>query len=846
MFCDEQAHHYELMKHNDELQEALLAEKKHSQHYIELFEFSPIGYLILDNNSSINQVNLQGASLLGMEQTELVGQTFKNYITVKHKGTFNKVIRKAFEGNEIQGCEVSVEIGPRILWLYVKAKLANLSNVGKYCLVTIIDITDRKQTEIEAKKYEYQLASLNRSFITLLDNTTDLIYYKDRESRFQFCSQTLAKVTGHEKWQDMIGKNDYEVFPIDVARTYHEEEVDIFQQGTSLLNKVDPYYNEEGKQRWISTNKWPIFDDDKETVIGLFGIRRDVTAKYENEQKTKLAASVFTYARESIVITDADGTMLDVNDTFSRTLGYSREEVIGRNSRMLQSGKQPPEFYVDMWQALVGEGYWSGEVWNRRKSGEIYAEMKTISAIRDENDNITHYVSLGSDITQMKEHQKQLEHIAHYDLLTNLPNRSLLADRLSQAMLQCSRNNNLLAVVFLDLDSFKGVNDRYGHDVGDELLIVLSRRMKKALRKGDSLARIGGDEFVAVLTGLENIKDCEPVLERLLLAASCSTTIGEVSLSVSASIGVTFYPHDNVTADLLMRHADKAMYKAKELGKNRYHVFDTARDDAVKVEQKSLKAIRNALDEHQFVIHYQPKVNMRTGSVIGVEALIRWQHPRRGLVFPNDFLPVIENHPMSIEVGEWVINTALTQLEQWVKAEINQPESISVNISAIQLQQPNFMQRLTELLSSYPTVKPSSLILEVLETSALDDVQHVSETINACMALGVRFALDDFGTGYSSLTYLRRLPADLIKIDRSFVRDMLHDTDDLAIVEGVIALAKSFKRDVIAEGVETVEHGTALLQLGCEFAQGYGIAKPMPAKDIPAWIDTWKPDVSWQ
>jgi len=564
------------------------------------------------------------------------------------------------------------------------------------------------------------------------------------------------------------------------------------------------------------------------------------------EEKLTLAASVFTHARESIIITDAAGLILDVNDTFKHTTGFSHKEVVGKNPRILQSGRQSPEFYVDMWQALMKEGYWGGEVWNRRKDGGVYAELKTISAVRDEHGITTHYVALGYDITPTKEHQDQLEHIAHYDVLTNLPNRVLLSDRLSQAMLHCNRHERSLAVVFLDLDGFKAINDTHGHDVGDELLIALSLSMKKALREDDTLSRIGGDEFVAVLADLTTVEDCEPVLERLLLAASEPVTIGDAVLNVSASIGVTLYPQDHVDADLLMRHADQAMYVAKESGKNRYHLFNTAQDDAVKLHRESLEAIRSALDNQQFVLHYQPKVNMRTGKVVGVEALIRWQHPERGLLNPIEFLPVIENNLMMIEVGEWVINTVLTQISQWQKMGLNLPVSASVNIAAVQLQQPDFTQRLTTQLAAHPDVEPRYLELEVLETSALDDVHHVSTIMNDCMALGVNFALDDFGTGYSSLTYLRRLPASLIKIDQSFVRYMLNDADDLAIVEGVIALAKSFKRDVIAEGVETIEHGTALLQLGCDLVQGYGIARPMPANDIPMWISDWKPDVSWQ
>ncbi|MEH6446813.1 MAG: EAL domain-containing protein [Oceanospirillaceae bacterium] len=584
--------------------------------------------------------------------------------------------------------------------------------------------------------------------------------------------------------------------------------------------------------------------DDSGNKNRLVGTSLNITKHKRAEEKLKLAASVFTHAREGIIITDASGIIIKVNDRFSEMTGYNCEEVVGKNPRFLQSKKQSPEFYTHMWHTINTKDYWSGEVWNRRKNGEVYAEMKTISAVRNEYGITTHYVALSNDITLMKEHQQQLEHIAHFDILTNLPNRVSLAEHLSQTMSQCHRQMKVMAVAFLDLDGFKMVNDKYGHSVGDELLIALSVRMKGALREGDCLARIGGDEFIAVLADLTAVEDCKPILERLLLAASGAVEINDVVLNVSTSIGVTCYPQDNVSADQLMRHADQAMYVAKESGKNCYYHFDLIQDDAVKVQKEMLEGIRSALDNHQFVLHYQPKVNMRTGIVTGTEALIRWQHPKRGLISPLDFLPIIENNHLIIEVGEWVIETALRQISQWQAIGIDMP--ISVNIAALQLQQLNFTQRLTTMLAVHHEVEPCYLELEILETSALEDVELVTKTMNDCMALGVKFSLDDFGTGYSSLTYFRRLPAGIIKIDQSFVRSMLDNDDDLAIVQGVVTLAQSFNRNVIAEGVETIEHGTALLQLGCELAQGYGIAMPMSASDIPAWIDEWRPDVKWQ
>jgi len=561
-------------------------------------------------------------------------------------------------------------------------------------------------------------------------------------------------------------------------------------------------------------------------------------------QKLKRAASVFSSAHESIIITDSTATITEVNDAFSYITGYSPDDVLGKNPRILQSGRQSPEFYVEMWDAILTKGHWHGEIWSRRKNGDIYPERMTISAVKSDAGLVQHYISVSTDITDIKTYQGQLEHIAHFDSLTNLPNRVLLADRLRQAMMQCQRRNLSLSVAFLDLDGFKEVNDLHGHNVGDELLVAVSQRMKDALREGDTLARIGGDEFIAVMIDLEKPEDSEPVLERLLKSAAYPMTVNDIEMQVSASIGVAFYPQDGVTSDQLMRRADQAMYGAKQAGKNRYHHFDIAQDNAVKIQLENIENIRSALDRSEFVMHFQPKVNMRTSEVIGVEALIRWQHPVRGLIASLEFLSAIEGHTISLEMGEWVIGAALRQISQWRSIGINLP--ISVNITAYQLQQDNFAKRLAALLSAHPEVPSHRLELEILETSVLSDINRVSATMNACHDLGVRFALDDFCTGYSSLNHLRHLPAHMIKIDQSFVRDMLEDADDLAIIKGVVELAKAFHREVIAEGVETIEHGEALLKLGCELAQGYGIARPMPAADIPQWLDTWKPHDPWQ
>jgi diguanylate cyclase (GGDEF)-like protein/PAS domain S-box-containing protein len=676
---------------------------------------------------------------------------------------------------------------------------------------------------------------------TLLNTLPDLVWLKDVDGVYLSCNSRFERFVGTSE-SDIIGKTDYDLFGREMADFFRKHDQAAMSNNVATVNDELISFADDGHSEMLETTKTPMFDSQGQ-LIGVLGIGHNITARKTAETRLQLAASVFTHAREGIVITDAAGNIVDVNDTFSRITGYSREEALGKNPRMFKSGQHRADYYTAMWETLTETGHWDGEVWNRRKNGELYAELITISAVRDAAGTTQNYVALFTDITQMKEHEKQLEHIAHYDALTALPNRVLLADRLRHAKLQCQRRNRSLAVVYLDLDGFKAVNDNHGHKVGDELLIEVAQRMKEALREGDTLARIGGDEFVAVLVDLVQPQDCEPVLGRLLQAASAPVLVGEAMLHVSASIGVTIYPQDGADADLLLRHADQAMYQAKQGGKNRYHLFDVAHDEAVTTRHESIGHIRSALDQRQFVLHYQPKVNMRTGAVVGVEALVRWQHPERGLLLPAAFLPIIEDHPVIVGLGEWVIATALAQMAEWLAAGLQIP--VSVNIGARQLQQEGFVARLSQLLAAHPDVQPSCLQLEILETSALEDIAQVSGVMRACQALGVHFALDDFGTGYSSLTYLKRLPVELLKIDQSFVRDMLDDPDDLAIVQAVMGLAHAFNRQVIAEGVETVAHSEQLLPLGCELVQGYGIALPMTAGELPGWLASWQPPAAW-
>lgn len=462
----------------------------------------------------------------------------------------------------------------------------------------------------------------------------------------------------------------------------------------------------------------------------------------------------------------------------------------------------------------------------------------------DEMGGVSGYYVLGTDVTERKAHERELAHVANYDPLTELPNRRLLSDRLRQATLLTERSGKFCAICFLDLDGFKEINDQHGHDVGDQLLVGVSRNLTTALRAHDTLARLGGDEFVLLLCDLNNPNETASILERVLHTVRQPVNVRGHVITISASVGVTLYPHDNSDPDTLLRHADQTMYLAKQAGKARYQLFDPEIDRKTQDHRDYLEHLKTALALGEFVLFYQPKVDLLDGNMVGVEALVRWQHPTRGLLPPGEFLPHLYGSDLELPFGEWVMNDALRQMAIWASAGLHIP--VSINVSARHLLHAGFHDHLAQLLSRHPDIPASDLELEVLETAAIEDIELAQSVMRKCIGLGVQFSLDDFGTGYSSLTYLRKLPIHTLKIDQSFVRDMLSDTEDLSIVQGVIQLASAFHRQVIAEGVETQAHGIRLRDMGCRLAQGYGIARPMPADQVVVWRNHWLASATWR
>lgn len=723
------------------------------------------------------------------------------------------------------------------LWVLANGHVVEYDLAGKPARMLGIFTQITRQRELAEKLHkERQLLK------SLLDNIPDLVWLKDPGGKY---------LAGNNRFQEMYGVTEAQLLGRKDSDFVSKKQANFFRSCDlkAMTSKV-PYVFEEwvtfagdGHQALLETSKVALFDEDQ-TLIGVLGIGHDITERKAMEARLERAASVFSSALEGIMITDLLGNILDVNASFCRITGYEVSEVLGQNARMLSSGQHDELFYQQMWQALLQQGYWAGEIWNRRKNGELFPEMLHISLLRDKSQQPNAYLALFSDISRVKAQQQQLEHNAHFDALTGLPNRVLLVDRLQQALLYTRRHQQTVAVAFLDLDGFKAINDRYGHECGDLLLIALSARLSEVLRAGDTIARLGGDEFVAVLSQLQHPSASQPILERLLEAAAAPVVVQDHEMQVSASIGVTFVPQpQEVDADLLLRQADQAMYQAKLAGKNRICRFDPLHDSTARYRFLRIEALDKAITDGQLLLYYQPKVHLGNGSILGFEALARWQDPVHGFLVPADFIGLLHQHPIAIRFGDWAIATALAQLEVWRQQGLI--TAVSVNIDVMQLFAADFADNLLAKLHQYPELRPWQLELEIVETGALDNLRQVSRLIARLQSAGIRVALDDFGTGYSSLTFIKQLPTHAIKIDQSFVGQMLVDAEQLVIIDSVIGLADSLGRQLIAEGVESVAHGKLLLELGCTFGQGFGIAKPMPGEQVTAWIRQWQIPAEW-
>jgi diguanylate cyclase (GGDEF)-like protein/PAS domain S-box-containing protein len=836
----------------------------------DLYHFAPVGYAALTRDGVIREMNLAGAVLLGLERAQLIDQPLGGFISADTRSTFKAFLEQVLGGMAEASGEVSLALdgqSPRPIRL---EGIGVVSDQDARCHIALLDITDRQQAEEDLRR------SLEQ-YRAVIETAPDGFWMMDAQGRLLEVNETYARLSGYSP-AELRSMSIFELeanSPPAVIRAHLDQ---IRREGYDRFETAHRMKNGRVWPAEINACYWPsaghrffVFIHDicgrqrsemllkirlRLAQIAVTGTLRHLVqaALDEAEHLTHSAIGFFHFV-------EPDQEHLTLQTWSSHTLATCQAPGEGQHYPVSQAGvwvdglrQRRPVIHNDYASLPDPHGLPQGHVrLVRELTLPILAEGQVVAIIgvgnkpEDYTDEdvvvMQQLTDLMMDVIERKRTQDQMEHLAYYDALTQLPNRVLLGDRMQRAMAQTRCDHQRLAVCYLDLDDFKPINDTYGHGPGDQVLIEVARRLKECVRAGDTVARLGGDEFVLLLGELATVAECECAIDRVLTALHLPFTIAGQPARLSASLGLTLYPDDAVDADTLLRHVDQAMYLAKQAGGRRYQWFDADQDRSAREYRLLLQRIGDGLDVGEFCLYYQPKVDMRRGGVVGAAALMRWQHPVEGLLPPARFIPLIDASERAGVFGHWVLKEALRQMTVWTAHGLHLP--VSVNLSGRHLLQPDFIAQLRTLLAAYPTVPPHDLELEILETATLDNMTVVSALIADCQALGVSFALDDFGTGYSSLTYLKHLPVDLLKIDQSFVRDLLTDTEALAIVQGVIGLSLAFRRGVIAEGVETVEQGRRLLELGCDFAQGYGIARPMPPEQIPDWIAGWTAPVEW-
>jgi diguanylate cyclase (GGDEF)-like protein/PAS domain S-box-containing protein len=687
----------------------------------------------------------------------------------------------------------------------------------------ISDISQRKHNEM---RIEALLAEQS----AILDNVMfGVMFVRDR--RIVSVNRRCEELFGYLP-SEMTGKSTAIVFPSsEEFQSAGNRQYRSLEEG-SYFTEERQYRNKSGQLFWCLVSGCAI--DPLRPHDGSIWVYADVTERKQAEEKLRLSATVLEHIADGVMVIGTDGRIVAINPAFTQITGYTEAEAIGQDSSLTKSSRHDEAFYKTLWEELHQTGFWRGEIWNLRKNGELYLEWLTVSAVRDNSGLTTHYVGVFSDITKVKESQEQLDHMAHHDPLTSLPNRLLFHDRLHHALQRAGREAQQLAILFIDLDRFKNVNDTLGHHIGDELLKQVAEAFTSRLREGDTLARLGGDEFIVLLEGVAGEIGAAHVAEKLVSMFEQPFIVSDYELFVTASVGISMYPNDATDLNMLIRNADVAMYQAKARGRNNFQFYAPSMTGEG-VERLRLEAmLRRSIEKNEIFIAYQPQVEIDTGRLIGVEALVRWQNPELGLVPPIRFIPLAEDTGFINQLGKWVLEQSCAQMVKWEQAGLYVPK-MAVNLSAKQFERGSISSMVNEILGS-TGLAATRLQLEVTE-SVIMNTGDALNFINDLHSIGVGLAIDDFGTGYSSLAYLKQLPVQTLKIDRSFIKDISTDINDEAITIAIIQLGKSLNLSVVAEGVETEDQANFLLRHGCNMAQGFLYSKPVLPDDI---LDKWK------
>lgn len=679
----------------------------------------------------------------------------------------------------------------------------------------------------QLKTAERRIIQSEASLRAMYDNLPFLAWMKDTQGRYIQANKVFIKNTGLTSLDDLNGKTDFDFWPQELAEHYRAVDEEVIR--TRKQKKLVEKNLADGHEYWVETYKSPVIDD-QERVLGTIGLARDITAERETDEKLNLAASIYENSSEGMLITDEENHIIAVNSAFTQITGYSAEEVAGKNPRIFSSGMHDKSFYKDMWDAINTKGFWQGEICDRKKNGETHIKRLTINVILNPEGKIYRHVALFSDITHIKKNEALIWHQANYDSLTDLPNRRLFLDRLEQEINKANRSGSSLAVLFIDLDRFKEVNDTLGHQSGDTVLVEAAKRIEECVRSSDTVSRLGGDEFMVLLTDLDDYSHVENIAEKILLSLSEPLKLGNDLFFTSGSIGITLYPNDAKTSEELVKNADQAMYVAKSGGRNRFCYFTSEMQEKAQARLKLAADLRRALDEKQFCLVYQPVVDLHTQKIHKAEALVRWNHPVRGLVSPVDFIPFAEETGLIVEIGEWIFEEAARFVHKMSK-KTPQPFQISVNKSPVQFHQrlksKDWITHLEEI-----GVDPKQIVVEITEGVLLDGDIEVKNRLLEFRDAGIEVAIDDFGTGYSSLSYLNKFGIDYLKIDQSFTKNIQKGSSEMAISEAIIVMAHKLGLKVIAEGVETENQRDLLVEAGCDFAQGYFYSRPLSSEDF--------------
>ncbi|MFU8788177.1 MAG: EAL and GGDEF domain-containing protein [Methylobacter sp.] len=827
-----QIHQLELkIQHEDLLHAHAVLEESYDR-YVDLYDFAPVGYLTLTNDGLIAEVNLTAARLLGSDRKKLLKRRFSAFISPGHADCWHVFFTGIMKNQQRQHVELMLKRCDDAEFP-VQLDCLRVTSVkqGSMLRIALTDISERKQTEAALREVEVHTLDMALACAEMgswdWDIKTGLFTFNDRWAAIR--GQRPEEIKTHiNSWEKGIHPDDFPA--CDAALLAHLENRSPFFQAEYRVR------TQSGAWVWLSNRATVVKRDSEGKPLRMAGIEMDITERKQHDEERRIAAIAFE-SKDGMMVTDANNVIIRVNKAFTWLTGYSAAEAVGRTPHLLSSGRHDAAFYQCMWKTIKDKGFWQGEIWNRRKDGVIYAEWLHISAVTNDQGDITHYVGSFSTITSNKTAAAEIHRLAYYDPITLLPNRRLFQERLGRALAVSDKNQNYGALLFIDLDNFKVLNDTLGHDAGDLLLTQVAARLMGCTHEDDTVARQGGDEFVVMLEQLSQSREeaaaqAERVGERILAALNQVYQFADYEYHSTPSIGITLFNDPLDTVDELLKQADIAMYAAKAAGRNTLRFFTPEMQAAVTARAILEADLHRALTENQFKLYFQLQAH-HDHQITGAEVLLRWEHPERGLISPLDFIPLAEETRLILPIGLWVLEAACAQLKLWADIPQLQYLQLAVNVSVHQFHQDCFVGQVCSVLEKY-SVQPHRLKLELTESLILDNIEDTIVKMQALKKIGVHFSMDDFGTGYSSLAYLTQLPLNQLKIDQSFIHNIGVKSTDAVIVQTIIGMAHNLGIDVIAEGVETEEQRAILELHGCPTIQGYLFGRPSSVEDFEA------------